>query len=317
MTPFLRPLVLSAAMIGALAFTANAQTADNRYGQWAPPGSTQSEPVRGDARMDGLLNDLDKLVREAEAARAANPVFLKDLKDLSARYRNPWASRLLFDDFADGEFLRNPTWSVTAGDYFVEAGYGLRARATQAAAQSQPSQQMSKEQLAFSILGAVLSQGQNNGGQGGQAPAPAAPAKAAEAAVIETQAKISNGFSATLEFTSWKAEGRFELGVTQGLGGAGYRVAYLPGQQPRLELVKVTSRGSGAIAARAVTALEDQKIHSLLWTRKADGQMEVLIDGKPVLTGRDASFKDSFDGVSLSQQGTDLIIKSVDVLGVK
>lgn len=302
-------LLASVALLGATApllATGQAQTNDNRYGSWAPPGAATQGNDTG-----ALLQELNALIKDAEQSRAANPVFLRDLKALAARYDNPWTERLLFDDFSDGEFSRNPAWSVTSGEYWVEQGYGLRSRVVEAAASNGGTVQVSKEQLAISILGAVL-QGANK--NGGGAPAPAAPAKPS---AIETRARITNAFSTTLEMSSWKADGVFSLALTQGLGGAGYRVEYSAGQAPMLELVRVTARGRGVIDSKAVTALEDQKIHSLMWTRAADGAMRVSIDGAGVLSARDTSFRDPFDGLELSAQGADVIVKSITVSGAR
>lgn len=307
--------VVLTACVCAVPVMASAQSSDNRYGSWAPPGSATA-PGASQANVDGLLGELDKLIKDAEASRAANPVFLRDLKDLAARYRNSWGARVFFDDFNDGDYQLNPAWTVTSGDYFVEQGYGLRARPTEAvqdtSAPSQP-QQLSKEQLAISILGAVLGGKQS----GGEASAQPQAQTQARPAVIETRARIPNSFSATAQISSWKGEGQFELAVTQGVGGAGYRVVYNPGPQAVLELVSVTSRGRGVIDSKQVTRLEDQKVHSLQWVRQADGAMTVSLDGSAVLSARDTSFRDPFDGLTISQQGSDIIVKSVEIVGAR
>lgn len=289
---------------------AAAQTADSRYGSWAPPGATGNATVQN-KDIEALLKELDSLVTDAEKARAANPVFLRDLKVLAAKYQNPWGSRVLFDDFSDGDFQRNPAWSVTSGEYWVEQGYGLRSRIVEATETQQGAVQVSKEQLAISILGAVL-QGANKNAGSAPAAAPSAPAKPS---AIETKVRVSNAFSATIELSSWKADGTFAVAMTQGLGGAGYHVEYRAGPTPSLELVRVTSRGRGVIDTKAVSSLEDQKVHSLEWTRTDDGTMAVGLDGKTILSARDASFRDPFDGLVLSSLGADVIVKSVSVLG--
>ena len=318
-TPFHRFIVLATVAALPLVAPAEAQTNDNRYGAWAPPGTAENAPANAPRaaqkkNLKTLLKDLNALIEEAEAARAANPVFLRDLKALAARYANPWSKRMLFDDFSDGEFQRNPAWSVTSGEYWVEQGYGLRSRIVEAAAASTAPQKVSKEKLALSILGAVLQGTNKDGGAAAPAPAAAAPAKAS---AIEARARISNAFSTTLKFSSWKAGGVFGLAMNQGLGGAGYRVVYKAGKKPRLKLVRVTARGRDVIDAKAIAALEDQKVHNLKWTRAADGAMTVSIDGKAILSARDASFRDPFDALQLTSQGADVIVKSINVMGAR
>lgn len=290
---------------------AQAQSTDNRYNAWTPPGAVN------DARLDAMLKELDALIREAEKARAADGVFLRDLKALSARYQKPTAQRLLFDDFADGDYQRNPTWSVTSGEYWVEKGYGLRSKVTDAPAPANGAAagggQISKEQLAISVLGALL-QGANKNPPAAQ-PQPTATVN--KPSLIETRTRISNAFSATVELSSWKADGVFEIGITQGLDNAGYRVVYAAGQNARLELVKITSRGRATVDAKTLTALEDQKVHSLVWTRASDGTMSVSVDDKAILNARDESFRDPFEALQLSSQGADVIVKSVQLMGAK
>lgn len=316
MHPVRRLLITTTALVslvGPLAWPlaeAQAQSTDNRYSAWTPPGAVK------DARLDSMVKELDALIREAEKARAADGVFLRDLKALSARYQNPTAQRLLFEDFADNDFQRNPTWSVMSGEYWVEKGYGLRSKVTDAAAPANGAAgggQISKEQLAISVLGALL-QGANKNPPAAQ-PQPTATVN--KPSLIETRTRISNAFSATVELSSWKADGVFEIGITQGLDNAGYRVVYAAGQNARLELVKITSRGRATVDAKTLTALEDQKVHSLVWTRASDGTMSVSVDDKAILNARDESFRDPFEALQLSSQGADVIVKSVQLMGVK
>lgn len=291
---------------------AYAQSAGTPYGSWSPPGATSNAVT--DAQLESLLKELNAMIAKAEKARAADGVFLQDLKALAARYQNPTAARLLFDDFSDGDYQRDPAWSVTSGEYWVERGYGLRSKVIDAAAApAATSGSVSKEQLAISVLGALL-----NGANKNAAPAQPQPtAVVNKPSSIETRTRISNAFTITVELSSWKADGVFEIGVTQGLDNSGYRIAYMSGQNARLELVKVTSRGRGTVDSKTLPALEDQKVHSLTWARAADGAMTVSMDGKAILNARDASFRDPFEALQLSAQGADVIVKSVQLMGVK
>lgn len=297
-------------LMSVMSADAGAQSDDTRYGTWAPPGAAADARAPTGARLESLLKELKALVAEAEKARAADRLFLRDLKDLAARYENPWTQRQLFDDFSDNDLMRDPTWSITSGEYWVEQGYGLRSRSTAAPAATEE-RKVSKEEMAISILGAVLSGAAKNGGGTATTATPAQ----AQPAVIETRARISNAFALTMQLSSWKAEGAFEAAVTQGVDGAGYRVVYTPGQSPKLELVRVTSRGRGIVDGQAVAALEDNKVHTLGWTRGADGTMTVSLDGAAVLNARDTAFRDPFSGLAIVNAGTDIIVRSVEVLG--
>jgi len=312
-TPF-RRFILTTALCAALPLGALAQSNSESYGSWSPPGRESSSPNN---QVQGLVKDLNALIRKAEKDRAANPVFLRDLKDLAARYENPWSMRLLFDDFADGDYVRDPQWSVTSGEFWVERGYGLRSKVVvQAQAPSAP-QKVSKEQLAISILGAVL---QGRSKDTGTAQQPAAAAAPARPAAIKTRVTITNAFAVSLDFSSWNSQGRFNVAVSQGTGAAGYSVAYIPGAngaKGQLELIKTTSRGQSVIDGASVATLEDKRTHTLAWTRRSDGTMDVSIDGKKALSTRDQSFRDAFNALTLSSSGADVIVKSVGVMGAR
>jgi len=282
--------------------------AQSRYDTWTPPGTTSTS-----ASANRLLNDLKALVDDAERDRAANPVFLKDLRDLMARYKQSGTQRILFDDFADGDFTRNPTWTVISGEYWIEQGYGLRSKLTADQAATSSTVQSSKEQLALSILGAVL-QGANKN----KTNTPPSTVTKTEPAVLSARTRLSNAFVLASQFSSWAGEGDFAFAITQGTGGAGYRVVYTPKQTARsakLELVRVTKRGEGVIDSASITGLEDKKNHALNWVRAKDGSMTVTVDNKQILRARDTTFRDPFDAVALVNAGTDVIVKSVEVLG--
>lgn len=310
MTKPLRHLLL-ATTICALPFAAQAQS-DSRYGSWSPPGSQAADSQSNSA----LLKELETLINQAERDRAANPVFIRDLKDLVARHENPWSVRVLSDDFADGDFVRNPGWTVTSGEYYVEQGYGLRSRPTAQAPATTQNRKMSEEEVVISILGAVLQGANKNGGTKQTTPVPTK----AKAATISTRGNISNAFAVSTQITSWTASGTFELAVNQGSGNAGYRVAYSPGAnggQGTVELVRETSRGRGVIDSAQIPTLEDQKPHTMRWTRGRDGTMGLSVDGKRILNARDTSFRDPFNALAITNTGTDIIVQNVDVLGAR
>lgn len=313
-TPFHR-MILTTAFCGVLSFSAQTGAAENesRYGTWNDPNAT---PATASQDVKSLLKDLNKLIDEAEQARAADRMFLRDLKDLAARYENPWSVRIFSDDFRDGDYIRNPQWSVKSGKYWVEKGYGLRSEVTEVSqADTQaPAKKVSKEEMIISIFGAVLNQNKKSKTQ---APPPQTKAKPA---LITARTHITNAFSLTTQLSSWNVQGRFEIGVTQGISGSGYRLAYSPGANGAksvLELIKVTSRGQSVIDQVSIAALEDKRTHALAWTRTNDGMMKVSVDGTSALNVRDQSFRDAFNGLQLTSEGADVIVKSITIMGTR
>ena len=306
-------IFLSAALL--IAGPAPAQ----QYRTWNNPDSA-SLP---DERLQDFLGRLNTLIDAAERQRAADPGFLRDLRGLAQSLDKPWRTQVLSDDFSDGDFTRNPAWTVTSGQYWVESGWGLRsavkAQPTAAAGGSQ--ERRSGKDVARAIFGQILQQAlAPEGRASGWSQKSSA---ALTPAAIQTPLRLSNAFAIEMEFSSWTSAGdpagRLEIGPYQGAaaGGAraaGYVLAYTQGGG--LELLRITRRGASVVDSRpGPFRLEDKKTHRLEWTRRADGLMTVRLDGKDVMTATDRAFKQGFDGFRLVNRGADYIVKRLKVNG--
>ena len=87
----MRSFTLVCLCCAALALPAAAQ--QSRYsGGWGNPDRPAAgQPANpADAKTAKLLDELNGLVDEAERGRAADPRFLRDLRDLARRYAWPW-----------------------------------------------------------------------------------------------------------------------------------------------------------------------------------------------------------------------------------
>ena len=274
--------------------------------KYAPWGNQGWQAPAADDRADKLLKELRALIKEARQARAADPRFLKDLRRLVRRYDQPRRVRILSDDFADGDYTQNPTWTVTSGRFWVERGYGLRS----APNLEQPKKKkMSREELATSILGAIINKNQPS-------------QQAAEPmghAAINVMTPITNAFAGRLELTSWQARGQFEVGpYFTGSKPQGYRLIYTPNATPSLKLMRLASWGTGVVGSSTTAlTLEDRRVHVIEWTRDRAGQMVVRVDGTEAIRASDREFTGSFDGLVLLNQGGDVVIKSVTIDGTE
>ena len=298
-------------LIGLFVFAlvAAPASAGEHYSPW-PGAETAVSADRG--RLQGVVDRLNTLIDEGEKARAAAPRFLRDLRDLARGYDRPWRKLVLSDDFGDGNFTADPAWTVTAGRYWVEGGWGLRSKVDPAAAQPQQQGKVSGRDAALAILGTILGQAAGQGEGGG----PAATGVAA-AAAIHTGVRITNAFSIEIEISSWLGQGRLEFGPYQGTDRAtGYRLAYTPGGA--LELLRVSPWSSSVIErAAGPLTLEDKKAHRIEWTRRPDGAMAVVLDGKPLFTAVDRGVTDPFDGFLMVNRGGDYIVKRLAVYGTE
>jgi hypothetical protein len=285
-------------------------SAQQKYSTWSNPDNTGTPTA--DSTKE-IVDKLNALIDEAEKSRAADPIFLRDLRDLARSYSAPQQTSLLVDDFRDGDFATNPVWKVSEGKYWIEKDWGLRSAVTlQAESAPQPEKKADSKDLAFAILGAVLKQATKNSG-GSTTTTPAEP----QLAAIHSTVAISNAFSVAFEFSSWQPKGRLDIGPYQGTDtSSGYRLSYTPGGT--ITLLRTSSRGTNVVKqVTGATPLEDQKTHTVLWTRDTSGQMNVAIDGKTVLNVADRGFSDPFQGVTIANRGGDYIIKKIAISGTR
>ena len=77
----MRKYVLLPFLIASL--LASPALAQSRYTSWSDPDAKKTVSAPTNVNMDKLIDELNALVDEATKARAANPVFLQDLKRAS------------------------------------------------------------------------------------------------------------------------------------------------------------------------------------------------------------------------------------------
>lgn len=290
------------ALIVAPLSLANAQT----YQSWQNPDDTSSSSGADSARLDALIEKLNKLIDQAEKDKAANPMFLKDLRALANGAEMPWKKQVLLDDFADGDFTRNPVWSIGMGRYWIEKGWGLRNGLDQVKSSSSST----SNDAAAQIFGQILNQA-----LGGSSSGASSSGGGIQPTSIFSEATISNAFSIEVDISSWVDTGEFIMGPYQGNDReAGYRLSYTVGEGLALRIKSRSGSRTVAIEPGPIK-LEDKKTHKILWTRSADGTMRASIDGKETLNVKDVSFRDPFIGFGMATRGGDFIVKRVSILG--
>lgn len=288
-----------ATLIAAIALSTTSvaalNAAETSYSEWSG-----SQTV---ASADQLVERLNRLIGNAEKQRAADPRFLRDLRNTIDAYLESQIPLFIGEDFSDGNFTRNPVWTVASGKFAIDRSGGLRS-GVRAAAASQSGQ---KQDSAAAILDTILGKSQTNTPVGNQR------------AEIFTPAKITNTFSATAMIESYAAPGRFDMVVYQGTDrSAGYRVSYFPESSPSLELVRFSRKGSSVIDNfEQPLVLEDGNTHAVEWRRATGGAMTVALDGEDILTVTDNAIKSGFDGFAMVNHAGDYIVRSLEVRGAR
>jgi hypothetical protein len=284
------------------------------YGDRSYGSGSDYQPWRGeDQQLEEMLKELEQLIDKAERARAADPTFLRDLRSLSGRYGNVWKKRIVFDDFSDGNFNRDPAWEVASGSFWVEPGRGLRSSVDPNTSQQQSSND-EDEDIAKLLLEALLEKqgGQSSNGSGQQN---------RSTARIKLPVTITNAFRIRTSVSINKQGGRFSLNLLysdRGRERHAYRLHYLPGEAVPLVLVRIDGRRRTNVGEyKKALDIGDGRDHQLTWTRDRAGNFQVSIDDNILIKAKDTSFLPNFSGVMLVNNGNDMTMRSIEIEGTE
>ncbi len=203
----------------------------------------------------------------------------------------------LRDDFSDGEYLSNPAWSVRQGRFTVDPAYGLRPFSPETTAPAQVTPQ--------ALLQYLIGDGK---------PETPEPTGDNGASLIEAQTDIGNAFSLVATITDHGGEGAAHFIMHQ--GGAnwlGYRLELRAGPRPLVVLARRGSSGYKDIMKVEAPGFTSGKPHQLRWARLSDGQMFVLIDGRPIITARDTVFRQGWKGFAYFTADADVSMRNIRI----
>ena len=301
-------LALGAVAGMLLLATPAARAADIPYAPWQAQAQTGT--------MSELLKNLRSLVDNAERSKAANPLFLKDLRALADQY-GPivgWPVKLLYDDFQDGDYTSNPPWTVVAGQWNVDRVGTSNALFSQVCRPNAFSNSSNKAaDSLLGDLGATLNQQndqQDNQNQQMQPPR----------ATILTPVAISDQFSIKLVMISGgELIGQFNFGPYAGKrADNSYQLTYAPGAARGLYLSRISDRQAQVLATSVGSVdMEDGKSHVIEWNRGPDGKMTVALDGKLTVQATDVGSHKPFAGFVMVNTGASYGVRSVAINGVK
>lgn len=203
----------------------------------------------------------------------------------------------LRDDFADGEYLSNPAWNVRQGQFTVDPAFGLRPFTPEVV---EPAQVTPQALLQY-LIGDGKPEVQEAAGDSG-------------ASLIEAQTDIGNAFSLVTTITDHGGEGAAHFIMHQ--GGAnwlGYRLEVRAGPVPLVVLARRGSSGYKDIMKVEAPGFTTGTPHQLRWARLADGQMFVLIDGRPIITARDTVFRQGWKGFAYFTAEADISMRNIRI----
>lgn len=265
-----------------------------------PEGEASQEPFETPIESEAPAQPEAQVIAEpneaelpATSASEPEPEMVEMPADLP-----PTSAAIVYlrDDFADGDFVNGTTWAVRQGVWEVDPLFGLRAKFQR---DPEPASITPSDLLQY-LIGSETpindAEPENN------------------AALIEAQVSLGNAFSLVANITDHAGEGATHFIVHQ--GGAnwlGYRLELRGGVRPLVVLTRRGASGYKDIMKVEAPGLTTGKSHQLRWARLSDGQMFVLIDGKPVITARDTVFQQGWTGVGYFIAGGDVSLRNIRI----
>jgi hypothetical protein len=279
----------------------------------SPSAAEIGKKATPDQQLQEVMDQLKELVEKGSSRGMASEQFLSELRGLVLQYDWPWRTLLFQDDFTDGNHTSNPAWSVASGDFWVDSSLRLRTDLQVPETKKAPESAKDDRERAAQIFGAILSDVLTE--KQDESSVTPQPTKAE----IYSALKISNHFSMEfqLQMLSGAKGARIEFGPYQGdQRDRGYRLNYLSGENPTLELRRFTRGGSSVIEVSSeAPRLDDGKQHNIQWRRYEDGVMSVLMDSKELMRTVDRAFRSQYQGLTIINHAGDYAISSVIIYG--
>lgn len=260
------------------------------------PGPVDSASADDDAGNADADPDLD-VADTGPVSRSIPSTGVSGVADVTPLDPGSVSFAYLEDYFTDGDLGSNPPWRQRQGEWIVDPVYGLRAQ--------QPAETSDVPIRPKELLKSLLT------GDASDADDDSVPTGAA---LIETPTTIGNAFSLAARITDHAGNGTAHFIVHQ--GGAnwlGYRLELRSGPQPVIVLTRRGSNGYKDITKVAAPSFTVGKQHELRWARLSDGQMIVLLDGRPIITSRDTVFREDWTGFAFFNAGGDVSIRALRI----
>jgi hypothetical protein len=272
-----------------------------------------------DQEVQALVDELRALADRSRDQRAADRWLQQALEDLVAKYDRPWRKELLFDDFSDGDYTRDPGWKVVSGRFWVDASLGLRSSVRPDEPAERRSTDSTKD-LGRALFGELLDQALKRDEPEETRPSQDQEAARQGPARIRAGAAITNAFSIELGFSVHNppdVEGAFEVALLQEQAGDyGYALSIHTGEQSVVDLYRLR-RGQRELISSSPLETRPRvgERHELLWRQAENGLVEVFMNGEEIITIRDKAFRDDYSRLELANRGGELGVRHVRVMG--
>jgi len=270
-----------------------------------------------------LLDELRTITQKSREQQAADRWLQRALDDLIAKYDWPWQRKLMYEDFSDGDYTRNPAWQIVQGDFQVVHGQGLSSsiKRNEQKTNNEPAPSQSSEgSLGSLVLGALLDKAlDNKKANTKKSSAPSNIDTYTGPNQISVKANVTNAFAVTLAVrTNQDDPSQFDVALLQSEKGLyGYRLRIDTNASGFIELQRIRNGHAAIVESQKLPMnINDNRLHDLAWRQDQEGTVTVLLDEKPVIEVRDRAFRDNYPWLQIEHQAGELTIRSVRVDGV-
>jgi hypothetical protein len=278
-------------------------------------------PLRAADDVQQLVDELQSLADKSREQRAADRWLQNALEELVSKYKFPWRNSLMTENFSDGDYTQSPTWSVASGEFWIDGRNGLRSavKAVEVTKeQPQTTQKQSDKDLGRALLGAFLQEALGPQQSAQQSPEPVRETVTV-AASIRTRLDIPTTFAVEALFSQNDrpgVPGLLEWTVMQDeTAGNAYKLVINIGSKAYIDVVRVRSGRESIIESAEVASLQNRGEHIFSWRQTAEGQIEVYLDGNPIIKTSDKGFRYGFKYLQVSNRMGDFSVAGVEVMG--
>ena len=275
-----------------------------------------------DSDVQALVDEIQALAEKSRKERAADRWLQLALEDLVEKYNFPWKNSLFSDDFSDGNYRKDPAWSVSTGEFWVDRRLGLRSEVVAREIpeqRKQPERRQSNEDIGKALIGALLQDALGGRQQQQAEPEPNRSRTETIPASIRTAVAIPTTFAVEAIFSQNNRpgeSGQFEWIVMQDQqANNAYKVVVSTGNKPMLEVIRVRSGRDSYLESVEVPGISDGGDHTLSWRQTGTGEISVFLDGEEVIKVSDRPFRHGFKFLGMINRGGDFSVSGIEVLG--
>lgn len=276
-----------------------------------------------DADLQTLVDEIQALAEKSRKERAADRWLQIALEDLVDKYNFPWKDSLFSDDFSDGDYRNDPSWSVSTGEFWIDRRLGLRSevvsREIPERRQQEPARRQSNEDIGKALIGALLQDALGGRKQQQREAEPEHSRTETIPASIRTAVAIPTTFAVEAIFSQNNRpgeSGQFEWIVMQDQQASNaYKVVISTGSKPMLEVIRVRSGRDSFLETVDVPGIDDGGEHTLSWRQTGTGEINVFLDGEEVVKVSDRPFRHGFKYLGMINRGGDFSVSGIEVLG--